>query len=151
MAHAHRAGKFKHPRKSGQHQLPHAARLAIAVAPLQDAIAADTDLEAEILSTSLYQMFGNLVLNNRKPLQPPVDSLSNLMNSLSEEARFQVNQMTACTFAGSKQTLAAELKEFIRYSRVDELMICSPIFDHQDKMKSLRLLKEVMESLNQDQ
>ena len=116
-----------------------------------NAIAADTDLEAEILSTSLYQMFGNLVLNNRKPLQPPVDSLSNLMNGLSEEARFQVNQMTACTFAGSKQTLAAELKEFIRYSRVDELMISSPIFDHQDKLKNLRLLKEVMDSLNQDQ
>lgn len=113
-----------------------------------NAIAADTDQEAEILSTSLYQMFGNLVQNNRKPLQPPVDSLTELMNGMSEEARFQVNQMTACSFVGSKQTLSAELKEFIRYSRVDELMISSAIFDHQDKLKSLRLLKEVVDGIN---
>ena len=113
-----------------------------------NAIAADTDLEAEILSTSLYQMFGNLVRNSRKPLQPPVESLTELMNAMSEEARFQVNQMTACSFVGSKQTLATELKEFIRYSRVDELMISSAIFDHNDKLKSMRLLKEVMDKIN---
>ena len=113
-----------------------------------NAIAADTDSEAEILSTSLYQMFQNLVQNNRKPLQPPVDSLTTLMNEMSEEARFQVNQMTACSFVGSKETLQKELKEFIRISRVDELMISSAIFDHQDKLKSLRLLKEVMDAIN---
>jgi len=113
-----------------------------------NAIAADTDQEAEILSTSLYQMFGNLVQNNRKPLQPPVDSLSHLMNEMSEESRFHVNQMTACSFVGSTQTLAAELKEFIRFFRVDELMISSPIYNHQDKLKSLRLLKEVMDQIN---
>lgn len=113
-----------------------------------NAIAADTDLEAEILSTSLYQMFQNLVQNNRKPLQPPVESLTLLMNEMSEEARSQVNQMTACSFVGSKETLVTELKEFIRISNVDELMINSAIFDHQDKLKSLRLLKEVMDEIN---
>jgi luciferase family oxidoreductase group 1 len=113
-----------------------------------NAIAADADQEAEILSTSLYQMFGNLVQNNRKPLQPPVDSLSHLMNEMSEEARFHVNQMTACSFVGSKGRLAKELKEFIRFSRVDELMISCPMYDHQDKLKSLRLLKEVMDEIN---
>lgn len=114
-----------------------------------NAIAADTDKEAEILSTSLYQMFRNLVQNNRKPLQPPVDSLTDLMNGMSEEARFHVNQMTACSFVGSKQTLATELKKFIRYSGVDELMISSPIYDHQEKLKSLRLLKEVVEGIKE--
>jgi len=112
-----------------------------------NAIGADTDEEAEILSTSLYQMFQNLVQNSRKPLQPPVDSLSDLMNNMSEEARFHVNQMTAGSFIGSKETLIRELKEFIRYSRVDELMISSPIYSHQDKMKSLQILKEVVDSM----
>jgi len=110
-------------------------------------IAADTDVEAEILSTSLYQMFQNLVQNTRKPLQPPVESLTNLMNDMSEEARFHVNQMTAGSFIGSKETLEKELKEFIRYSRIDELMISSPIYDHQDKLKSLQLVKEVVDAL----
>lgn len=113
-----------------------------------NAIAADTDQEAEILSTSLYQMFGNLVQNNRKPLQPPVESLTQLMNGMSEEARFQVNQMTACSFVGSKQTLTTQLKEFIKNSGVNELMINSAIFDHHDKLKSLRLIKEVMDEIN---
>ena len=112
-----------------------------------NAIAADTDMEAEILSTSLYQMFQNLVQNTRKPLQPPVDSLTDLMNDMSEEARFHVNQMTACSFVGSPETLVKELTEFISYSDVDELMINSPIFDHQDKLKSLRLLKEVANAI----
>lgn len=113
-----------------------------------NAIAADTDLEAEILSTSLYQMFYNLVQNNRKPLQPPLESLSIFMNAMSEEVRRQINQMTACSFVGSKQTLTKELKEFIQYSKVDELMINTAIYDHQDKLKSLSLLKEVVDSLH---
>ncbi|WP_348811224.1 LLM class flavin-dependent oxidoreductase [Flavobacterium maritimum] len=108
-------------------------------------IAAETDKEAEILSTSLYQMFLNMVKNDRKGLQPPVDSLDGLMN---EEERFHVNQMTACTFTGSKEKLVIELEKFIDYSRVDELMITSPIFDHQDKLKSLKIVKEVMDTIN---
>ncbi len=113
-----------------------------------NAIAADTDAEAEKISTSLYQMFQNLVQNNRKPLQPPVDSLSDLMNDMSEETRFHVNQMTACSFVGCKATLAIELKKFINHSHIDELMISSAIFDHKDKMKSLRILKEVIDTIN---
>jgi luciferase family oxidoreductase group 1 len=113
-------------------------------------IAADTDNEAEVLSTSLYQMFQNLVQNTRKPLQPPVDSLTELMNDMSEEARFHVNQMTAGSFIGSKQTLVKELKEFINYSRVDELMITAPIFNHQDKQKSLKIAKEVIDEINDE-
>lgn len=110
-------------------------------------IAAETDLEAERLSTSMYQMFQNLVLNTRKPLQAPVDSLSDMMNAMSEEARFHVNQMTACSFIGSPQTLTQELTAFIKESGVDELMISSPIFNHEDKLKSMRLLKWAMEAM----
>jgi alkanesulfonate monooxygenase SsuD/methylene tetrahydromethanopterin reductase-like flavin-dependent oxidoreductase (luciferase family) len=80
-------------------------------------------------------------------LQPPVASLTNLMNEMSEEARFHVNQMTSCSFVGSPETLVKELKEFITYSRVDELMISSPIYNHEAKLNSLRLLKEVVDSI----
>jgi len=110
-----------------------------------NAIAADTDEEAEKLSTSLTQMFLNLIRNDRKPLQPPVDSLDGIM---SEEEHFHVNQMTACSFVGSKKKLETELKQFIEYTRVDEVMITSPIFDHDDKLKSIRIMKEVMDTIN---
>jgi luciferase family oxidoreductase group 1 len=110
-----------------------------------NAIAADTDEEAEKLSTSLTQMFLNLIRNDRKPLQPPVDSLDGIMR---EEEHFHVNQMTACSFVGSKEKLVVELKQFIEYTQIDELMITSPIFNHEDKLKSIRIMKEVMDTIN---
>ncbi|WP_269225005.1 LLM class flavin-dependent oxidoreductase [Flavobacterium eburneipallidum] len=109
-------------------------------------IAADSDEEAQFLSTSLYQMFLNLIRNDRKGLQPPVDSLEEIMN---EEERFHVNQMTACTFAGNKESLVKSLKEFINYTRINELMITSPIFNHQDKLKSLKITKAVVDAINE--
>lgn len=110
-----------------------------------NAIAADTDEEAEKLSSSLTQMFLNLIRNDRKPLQPPVDSLDGIM---SEEEHFHVNQMTACSFVGSKEKLVSELKQFIDYTKIDELMITSPIFNHDEKLKSIRIMKEVMDVIN---
>lgn len=109
-----------------------------------NAIASDTDDEAEKLSTSLTQMFLNLIRNDRKPLQPPVDSLDGIM---SEEEHFHVNQMTACSFVGSKKKLKTELKQFIEYTQIDELMITTPIFDHEDKLKSIRIMKEVIDTI----
>ncbi|MXO04157.1 LLM class flavin-dependent oxidoreductase [Flavobacterium sp. HBTb2-11-1] len=109
-------------------------------------IAADTNEEAELLSTSLYQMFLNLIRNDRKGLQPPVQSLDDIMN---EAERFHVNQMTAGTFTGNKEQLVTDLRKFIDYARIDELMVTSPIFDHKAKLKSIEITKEVIDDLNQ--
>lgn len=109
-----------------------------------NAIVADTDEEAEILSTSLTQMFLNLIRNDRKPLQPPVESMDGVM---SEQEHFHVNQMTACSFVGSKNKVEAKLKQFIEYTKIDEVMITSPIFNQEDKMKSVRLMKEVIDNI----
>ena len=109
-----------------------------------NAVVADTDVEAARLSTSLTQMFLNLIRNDRKPLQPPVNTLDGIM---SEEEHFHVNQMTACSFIGSKNKVEAELKQFINYTQVDELMITSPIYNHDHKLKSVQLMKEVIDNI----
>ena len=109
-----------------------------------NAVVADTDEEAEILSTSLTMMFLNLIRNDRKPLQPAVNSLDGIM---SEEEHFHVKQMTACSFIGSKSKVEAELRQFIEYTKVDELMMTSPIYDHELKLKSVQLMKEVIDSI----
>ncbi|MDQ6472353.1 LLM class flavin-dependent oxidoreductase [Flavobacterium sp. LHD-80] len=109
-------------------------------------IAANTNEEAELLSTSLYQMFLNLIRNDRKGLQPPVSSLDDIMN---EAERYHVNQMTAGTFTGNKEQLITDLKKFINYANIDELMATSPIFDHEAKLKSIQITKEVIDSLNE--
>ncbi|WP_431244359.1 LLM class flavin-dependent oxidoreductase [Flavobacterium sp. P21] len=108
-------------------------------------IATDTNEEAELLSTSLYQMFLNLIRNDRKGLQPPVPSLDDIMN---EAERYHVNQMTAGTFTGNKEQLIVDLKKFVNYAQIDELMVTSPIYDHQAKLRSIQITKEVIESLN---
>lgn len=108
-------------------------------------IGAETTEKAAILSTSLYQMFLGLIQNNRKPLQPPLETLDGLMN---EAEAYHVNQMTACTFVGDKLHLVKELKKFINFTQIDELMITSPIFNHQDKIASLKIAKEVMDEIN---
>ena len=109
-----------------------------------NAILADTDEEAQKLATSLTQMFLNLIRNNRKPLQPPVDSMDGIM---TEEEHFHVNQMTSCSFIGSKKKVEIELKQFVNYTQIDELMITSPIFNQDDKLKSIQLMKEVIDTI----
>jgi hypothetical protein len=44
--------------------------------------------------------------------------------------------------------LETELKQFIEYTRIDEVMITSPIFNHEDKLKSIRIMKDVMDAIN---
>lgn len=107
-------------------------------------IAADTDEVAEMLSTSLYRMFLGLIQNNRQPLQPPVPSLQGLMN---EGEAYHVNRMTACTFTGDKERLVTELRKFIDYTQIDELMVTSPIFEHSAKMRSLEIASGVVKEL----
>lgn len=109
-----------------------------------NAILADTDEEAQKLATSLTQMFLNLIRNDRKPLQPPVDSMDGIM---TEEEHFHVNQMTSCSFIGSKKKVEIELKQFVNYMQIDELMITSPIFNQDDKLKSIQLMKEVIDTI----
>jgi luciferase family oxidoreductase group 1 len=109
-----------------------------------NAILADTDEEAQKLATSLTQMFLNLIRNDRKPLQPPVDSMDGIM---TEEEHFHVNQMTSCSFIGSKKKVEIELIQFVNYTQIDELMITSPIFNHDDKLKSIQLMKEVIDTI----
>ena len=89
-------------------------------------------------------MFLNLIRNDRKPLQPPVESMDGVM---SEQEHFHVNQMTACSFVGSKNKVEVKLKQFIEYTKIDEVMITSPIFNQEDKMKSVRLMKEVIDNI----
>lgn len=109
-------------------------------------IASDTNEEAKVLSTSLYQMFLGLIRNNRQPLQPPVATLDGAMN---EAELFHVNQMTACSFIGDKNHLIKELNKFIEYTKIDELMITSPIYNHEDKLKSLKISSEVIQTINE--
>lgn len=104
-------------------------------------IAADTDEEAELQSSSLLRMFLGIVTNERRPLQPPAPLPPAILIS---EVYNAVQSMTACTFTGNQESLGPKLSAFIRQSGVDELMVSSPIYDLQAKLKSFSILREVV-------
>lgn len=112
------------------------------VMPCVNVIAADSDAEADYLSTSMLQMFMGVVTGDRKPMPPPVDDMSSVW---SPQQQMMVQQMLACTFIGSRETVRADLDEFISQTSADELMIASYIYDFDQRLKSHRLIADAVE------
>lgn len=112
------------------------------VMPCVNVIAADTDIEANKLATSVYQMFLGIITGERKPLQPPVDSMDGLWDLQAQAA---VAQMTQCTFIGNKATLKQKLSAFLEATQADELMVNSNIYDIEARLRSFSILKEVFD------
>lgn len=125
-----------------QHFKPSAQLQKPYVLACVNVVAADTDAEAHMLATSLYRMFLGIVTNTRIPLQPPVPSMDPYWSPEVENA---VKQMTACTFIGNRDTLAPQLSRFIAETDIDELMTTTNIYDQGARLKSYRILKEVVE------
>ena len=119
---------------SGQLDQPH-------FMPCVNVIVADTDEEAEYLSTSMLQMFMGVVTGDRSPMKPPVDSMEGIWN---EHTKYAVNQMLACSFIGSAESIKKELTDFLDQTKADELMVSTYIFDHNQRVKSYKLLVDVM-------
>ncbi|PWG78532.1 LLM class flavin-dependent oxidoreductase [Pararcticibacter amylolyticus] len=105
-----------------------------------NAIVADTDEEAEYLSTSLLQFIAGVVSGRRSLLQPPVTNMDEVWSVYEEQA---VKQMLGYAFIGGPSKLKTELQDFVMKTGVDEIMMASHIFDHQAKLHSFKLFSEV--------
>lgn len=110
-------------------------------------IAADTDAEAERLSSSLLRMFLNILTGNADYLQPPF-TLNEEMKQLWQHP--SVQQMLKYTFVGSKETVRSKTEEFLAQTGVNELMVVTNTFDHADRIKSYRIFSEIMQEINID-
>jgi luciferase family oxidoreductase group 1 len=105
-------------------------------------IAAETNEEAEFLVTSLIRLFLGLITNTRRPIQTPGE----LPESYRvPEVYSAVNNMMACTFTGSPDSLRNKVSKFITETGIDELMVSSNIYDKEAKLKSFSLLHEAMD------
>lgn len=108
-------------------------------------IIADTDEEAERLSTSLIQLIVGLFTGKRAAVQPPT-AMSNYYKEVMNNP--QVHQMLKYSFIGSKATVKAQVKEFLDYTQADELIAVTNIYDINDRIKSYQLFAEIMQELN---
>ncbi|WP_445664116.1 LLM class flavin-dependent oxidoreductase [Fodinibius sp. AD559] len=111
------------------------------VLPCVNTVVADTDEQAEYLSTSLKQMFMGVVTGNRDPMPPPVDNMNTVWNFREKMA---VEQMLKYTFVGSKETVREQLSDFVEKTGADEIMTATYIYDHNQRLKSHRLLSEII-------
>ncbi|WP_291963245.1 LLM class flavin-dependent oxidoreductase [Maribacter sp.] len=108
-------------------------------------IIADTDEEAERISTSLYKMIIGLLTGKRGYMQPPVPMTPDL-RELSKNP--SVQQMLKYSFIGSKETVKKQVQQFMNDTQVDELIAVTNIYDGKDRIKSYRKFAEIMKELN---
>lgn len=109
-------------------------------------IVADTDEEAQRLFTSTIRMFIGVLTGAREPIQPPMDMNDELRGILQHPA---LSQMLKYSFVGSKETVKAQIRQFLDETDVDELITACAMFDQRDRLKSIKLFAEVMEELNE--
>ncbi|MEK5522872.1 luciferase family oxidoreductase [Heyndrickxia sporothermodurans] len=105
-------------------------------------IAAETDEEAALLSTSMQQFFLNVVRGTKIPMQPPVDNMDKLWNPMERE---MIESMSNMTFMGSKDTVTKQITDFQDKYNVDEIMAVSYIYDPEKQKRSYEIFKEVVE------
>lgn len=106
---------------------------------------ADTNEEAEKLFTTLIRMFIGVLTGNTAPLHPPTTMTDDLKEALKHPA---VHQMLKYSFVGSKETVKAKIQSFIEETQVDELIIVTPTYAIEGRIKSTRLFSEVMMEIN---
>jgi luciferase family oxidoreductase group 1 len=108
-------------------------------------VAADTDQEAERLSTSLKQLFMGIVTGKRRLLQPPVDNMDEIWDLMEEEA---VNQMLAVAFIGGPEKLQSQMQSFLAQTKINEVMATSHIYDHTARLNSYEIFANVMNKIS---
>lgn len=108
-------------------------------------IVADTDEQAQRLSTSLIRMIVGILTGKRDYVQPPTALTDDLKEVMQHP---QVYQMLKYSFIGSKATVKDQVKKFLAETNADELIAVTHIFDANDRIRSYELFAELMKELN---
>ena len=107
-------------------------------------VAAETDEEADTISTSMLRLMLGVMTGKIDYMQPPVKMTAEL-KQISVNPAFQ--RMLKYAFVGSKATVKEKTAEFIKQTGVNEIIAVSHIYNQQDRINSFRLFSEVMQEL----
>lgn len=99
-------------------------------------VAAETDEEAEGLSTTLIQQFLSIIRGHKHKMRPPV-AMEELDWSMSEQ--MMVERTVSARIVGSEATVREQLQAFVEKTRVQEVMVSTPIYDVQKRLKSMEI------------
>ena len=100
-------------------------------------IAADTDEEAQHLSTSHYLSVLNLVRGVPGELPPPVETVAGLA---SPQEHMSVMSFMRGSIIGGSATVVAALEQLANETRANEWMVHSMIYDSDARLRSYELL-----------
>jgi luciferase family oxidoreductase group 1 len=103
--------------------------------------AAESDEEAQLLSTSVQQAFVNLRSGKPGKLPPPKEGYS---DQLPPQARAMLDHVLSCSAIGSPASIKVGVEEFLQTTGADELMVTSQIYDHSTRVRSYQLLMEAV-------
>ncbi|WP_413944631.1 LLM class flavin-dependent oxidoreductase [Bdellovibrio sp. HCB-162] len=103
-------------------------------------LAADTDEKAHLLGTTVYQRFLGIIRNQRVSLQPPVKSMDGLWGPAEKDL---VLSRLRTSVIGNPQKVREGLQKLINKTEADELIIVSDAYDHEDRLRSFEIIKEV--------
>lgn len=109
-------------------------------------IIADTDEEAEFLSTSYYERVIGILTGDRGQMSEPFEMTNQIREVIKQPA---VQQMTKYAFIGSKDTVKAKVKAFIEATQTDEVIAITNIFSAPKRLKSYVVFAEIMKELNE--
>lgn len=108
-------------------------------------IGADSDEEAEFLSSSLVRMYVGILTNQRQPMMPAHELPAYYFEH--PQLKHLLDNMLGGTFIGGKEKLKKELGDFLKKTQADELMTTAYLYDHETKLKSLTILREAIDDL----
>ena len=108
--------------------------------------AADTDEEAQALASSWQQSFVNLRSGRPGRLPPPRPGF---YREVGPRERDLLDMVMTCSAIGSPATVRERLREFIRETRADELMIAGAMYDHRARLHSYEIAAQVRDELAQ--
>jgi luciferase family oxidoreductase group 1 len=107
-------------------------------------IAADSDEKAQVLATSTFMRFLQLIRGEPFLTAPPVDSME---GRWSPDEKLMVQSKLGALICGGPETIRRELAAFLEATQADELMIASDTYSHSDRLRSYELVAEAMKSI----
>ena len=109
--------------------------------------AADTDQEAALLASSHQQVFASIIKGeNTIKLPAPVRDIKAV---LGRTTLARVKRTLGCLASGGEEKVYGELSELIDTYQPNEIMITSPIYDHEARLRSCSIVADVFNKINQ--
>lgn len=107
--------------------------------------AADTNEEAEKISTSSLRMMVGVLTGNLDYLQKP-EEITPELREVRENPALQ--RMLQYAFVGDRDSIKEKTDDFIKKTGVDEVIVASHIYHQEDRLKSFEIFAEIMKEIN---